>query len=63
MIDKYSRDDLVLRDPIAFRGMDWNVTKMKVYLKEQDVRLDVDRFRKDMNKAYMKAKSFMDING
>ncbi|CAA7039652.1 unnamed protein product [Microthlaspi erraticum] len=63
LVDKYSRDDLVLKDPIAFRGMDWNVTRMKVYLKEQDVRLDVNRFRKYMNKAYMKAKSFMEMNG
>ncbi|OAP07693.1 hypothetical protein AXX17_AT2G02320 [Arabidopsis thaliana] len=63
LIEKYSRDDLVLKDPIAYRGMDWNVTKMKVYLKEQDVRLDVNRFRKHMNEAYKKAKSFMDLNG
>ncbi|CAA0356086.1 unnamed protein product [Arabidopsis thaliana] len=62
LIEKYSRDDLVLKDPIAYRGMDWNATKMKVYLKEQDVRLDVHRFRKHMNEAYKKAKSFMDLN-
>ncbi|KFK33511.1 hypothetical protein AALP_AA5G022300 [Arabis alpina] len=63
LVEKYDRDDLVLKDPIAFRGMDWNLTKMNVYLKEQDVRLDVNRFRKHMNKAYKKAKLFMDING
>ncbi|VVB03970.1 unnamed protein product [Arabis nemorensis] len=63
LVEKYDRDDLVLKDPIAFRGMDWNVSKMKVYLKEQDVRLDVNRFRKHMNKAYEKANSFMNING
>ncbi|CAN8253645.1 unnamed protein product [Cochlearia groenlandica] len=63
LVKKYSRDDLVLKDPIAFRGIDWNVTKMNVYLKEQNVRLDVNRFMKHMNVAYKKAKSFMDING
>ncbi|KAG2261576.1 hypothetical protein Bca52824_068655 [Brassica carinata] len=63
LIEKYSEDDLVLKDPIAFRGVDWNATKMNVYLKEQDVRLDVNRFRQHMNKAYEKAKSFMDIDG
>lgn len=63
LVEKYDRDDLVLKDPIAFRGMDWNLTKMNVYLKEQDVRLDVNRFRKHMNKTYTKAKFFMDING
>ncbi|CAH8266608.1 unnamed protein product [Arabidopsis lyrata] len=63
LVEKYNRDDLVLKDPIAYRGMDWNVTKMKVYLKEQDVRLDVNRFRKHMNEAYEKAKLFMDLNG
>ncbi|KAG7640381.1 Glycosyltransferase 61 [Arabidopsis suecica] len=63
LIEKYNRDDLVLKDPIAYRGMDWNATKMKVYLKEQDVSLDVNRFRKHMNEAYKKAKIFMDING
>ncbi|CAL9248815.1 unnamed protein product [Arabidopsis halleri] len=62
LIEKYNKDDLLLKDPIAFRGMDWNVTKMKVYLKEQDVRLDVNRFRKHMNEAYEKAKLFMDLN-
>ncbi|KAF8117584.1 hypothetical protein N665_0009s0104 [Sinapis alba] len=63
LIEKYSKDDLVLKDPIAFRGVDWNATKMNVYLKEQDVRLDVNRFRQHMNKSYEKAKSFMDIDG
>ncbi|CAH2045614.1 unnamed protein product [Thlaspi arvense] len=63
LVEKYSREDLVLKNPIAFRGMDWNSTKMNVYLKEQDVRLDVNRFRKHMDEAYKKAKSFMDING
>ncbi|KAL0737500.1 hypothetical protein Bca4012_013710 [Brassica carinata] len=63
LMEKYSEDDLVLKDPIAFRGVGWNATKMNVYLKEQDVRLDVNRFRQHMNKAYEKAKSFMDIDG
>lgn len=63
LIEKYSRDDLVLKDPIAYRGNNWNITKMNVYLKEQDVRLDVNRFRKHMNEAYKKAKLFMDIYG
>ncbi|CAN6859287.1 unnamed protein product [Brassica oleracea] len=62
LVEKYSRDDLVLKDPIAFSRKDWGVTK-KVYLKEQDVRLDVNRFRNHMNKAYEKAKLFMDLNG
>ncbi|XP_023638822.1 uncharacterized protein LOC17886453 [Capsella rubella] len=63
LIEKFNKDDLVLKDPIAYRGKDWNATKMNVYLKEQDVRLDVNRFRKHMNEAYKKAKLFMDING
>ncbi|XP_010502349.1 PREDICTED: uncharacterized protein LOC104779659 isoform X1 [Camelina sativa] len=63
LVEKYNKDDLVLKDPIAYRGKDWNVTKMNVYLKEQDVRLDVNRFRRHMNEAYEKAKLFMDING
>lgn len=63
LVDKYNRDDLVLKDPIAYRGNNWNITKMNVYLKEQDVRLDVNRYRKHMNEAYKKAKLFMDING
>ncbi|CAH8383379.1 unnamed protein product [Eruca vesicaria subsp. sativa] len=62
LVEKYSRDDLVLKDPIAFSKNDWGVTK-KVYLKEQDVRLDVNRFRSHMSKAYEKAKLFMDLNG
>ncbi|CAN8266648.1 unnamed protein product [Cochlearia groenlandica] len=63
LVEKYSRDDLVLKDPIAFRGLDWDSTKMNVYLKEQNVRLDVTRFKKHMIKTYKKAKSFMDTKG
>ena len=30
LLEKYSKDDLVIRDPVAFRGTDWSL--MNVYL-------------------------------
>ena len=41
--EKYSKDDLVIRDPDAYRETDWSL--MNVYLKEQNVTLDLVRFR------------------
>ncbi|KAG9439718.1 hypothetical protein H6P81_019883 [Aristolochia fimbriata] len=53
LVDKYSRDDLVLRDPKAVVKKGWNYTNL--YLKEQDVRLDLVRITTYLKKAYRKA--------
>ena len=61
LLEKYSKDDLVIRDPVAFRGTDWSL--MNVYLKEQNVTLDLDRFREYLKEMYKKAKKFMNKEG
>ena len=61
LLEKYSKDDLVIRDPVAFRGTDWSL--MNVYMKEQNVTLDLDRFREYLKEMYKKAKKFMNKEG
>ena len=43
LMEKYSKDDLVIRDQVTYRETDWSL--MDVYLKEQNVTLDLVRFR------------------
>jgi protein O-GlcNAc transferase len=38
-------------------------SKIGLYLKEQNVKLDMERFREYLKEAYMKAKKFMDNEG
>ncbi|XP_042497473.1 xylan glycosyltransferase MUCI21-like [Macadamia integrifolia] len=59
LIDKYGKDHLVLKDPKAVVKEDWFNIK-KIYLQGQDVKLDLDRIRSYLNKAYEKAKRFME---
>ncbi|OEL28609.1 hypothetical protein BAE44_0010373, partial [Dichanthelium oligosanthes] len=50
LLDKYPRDHPVLTDPGSIKAKDW-VSLMGVYLFEQDVRLDMKRFRPVLKKA------------
>lgn len=59
LIEKYGEDEMVVKDPVGFIGNKWSKEIMDVYLKEQDVRLDLVRFRKYLKKAYRKAKLFL----
>ncbi|KAJ8774691.1 hypothetical protein K2173_017137 [Erythroxylum novogranatense] len=63
LVDKYSKDSLVLKDPVGLQGNNWSSAIMDIYLKEQNVRLDLVRFRKYLKKAYLKAKMFMNRKG
>ncbi|GAB2280228.1 hypothetical protein Dimus_014871 [Dionaea muscipula] len=58
LVDRYGKDDPVMRDPKGLQ-MGWKSELMEIYLKEQNVRLDLVRFRGYMKKAYSKAKRFM----
>jgi protein O-GlcNAc transferase len=58
---EYGADSLVVKDPNAFRGGKWS--KHLVYLKEQNVKIDIIRFRKCLTKVYEKAKKFINSNG
>ncbi|KAF8780025.1 hypothetical protein HU200_001991 [Digitaria exilis] len=50
LLDKYPRDHPVITDPGSIKAKDW-VSFMGVYLFEQDVRLDMKRFRPVLKKA------------
>ncbi|CAO2160895.1 unnamed protein product [Urochloa humidicola] len=50
LLDKYPRDHPVIADPGSIKAKDW-VDFMGVYLFEQDVRLDMKRFRPVLKKA------------
>ncbi|KAF2325438.1 hypothetical protein GH714_028693 [Hevea brasiliensis] len=60
LVDKYDKNSLMLKDPIAFQGKKWSNDIMSIYLKEQNVRLDLARFREYLKNAYKKAKKFVD---
>ncbi|KAI3916400.1 hypothetical protein MKW92_029006 [Papaver armeniacum] len=59
LMDKYGKDHLVLKDPKAVMKNNWSNTK-DIYLNDQNVRVDLVRFRRYLTSAYRKAKDFMD---
>ncbi|KAL6983416.1 protein O-GlcNAc transferase [Sarracenia purpurea var. burkii] len=65
LADMYGKDEIVLKDPKAFlkeKG-GWSSKSVELYLKKQNVRLDLVRFRGYLNKAFVKAKAFMEREG
>ncbi|KAL3731643.1 hypothetical protein ACJRO7_028513 [Eucalyptus globulus] len=58
LAEEYGADSVVLRDPRAVVGGEWK--NMRLYLKTQNVRLDLGRFRASLERAYVKAKAFME---
>ncbi|TKY69620.1 EGF domain-specific O-linked N-acetylglucosamine transferase [Spatholobus suberectus] len=64
LIEKYGKEDMMVKNPVDFlNGKPWSKSSMDVYLKEQNVRLDLDRFRKYLKKAYKKARQLMSTGG
>ncbi|XP_019170913.1 PREDICTED: uncharacterized protein LOC109166387 [Ipomoea nil] len=64
LVDKYGKEDSeVLNDPLALQARGWSKEIMDIYLREQNVRLDLKRLRTYLQRAYHKAKVFMDKNG
>lgn len=61
LAEKYENSSLVIRDPESFVNGNW--TNMRLYLKTQNVRLDLIRFSEVLRKAYEKAKRFMESEG
>ncbi|KOM45891.1 hypothetical protein LR48_Vigan06g119700 [Vigna angularis] len=60
LIEKYGKEDVMIKNPNHFlNGRPWSQTTMNVYLKEQNLRLDLVRFRIYLNKAYKKAKQLI----
>ncbi|RHN55488.1 putative protein O-GlcNAc transferase [Medicago truncatula] len=54
---EYGADSLVIKDPKAYTEGKWD--KQLVYLKKQNVKIDLIRFRNCLTKVYEKAKIFM----
>jgi protein O-GlcNAc transferase len=44
-MDKYGKDEMIVKDPSGFRGKKWSHEAMTIYLKEQNVKLDMVIFR------------------
>ncbi|KAF2325437.1 hypothetical protein GH714_028690 [Hevea brasiliensis] len=65
LVEKYGRDSLLLKDPhgVQVQGKGWPPEIMNIYLMEQNVKLDLGRFREFLKKPYSKAKQFMDRHG
>ncbi|KAF3431537.1 hypothetical protein FNV43_RR26268 [Rhamnella rubrinervis] len=58
LVEKYGRHSMVLRNPRGFANGNWS--KVRVYLKAQNVKVDLVRFRHYLTMAYVKAKRFME---
>ncbi|KAF9674390.1 hypothetical protein SADUNF_Sadunf10G0122300 [Salix dunnii] len=63
LTDKYDKNSLLIKDPATFRGKNWSSAVMDIYLKEQNLKLDLVRFREYLKEAYKKAKKFMEKEG
>ncbi|KAL8166851.1 hypothetical protein V2J09_008350 [Rumex salicifolius] len=61
---KYKEEDPILRNAKVVMDERLRVQElMDVYLKEQNVNMDLLRFRSYMEKTYKKAKRFMELHG
>ncbi|KAK2636124.1 hypothetical protein Ddye_030916 [Dipteronia dyeriana] len=63
LVEKYDENELVIKDPVAYRGNNWSSDVMDIYLKEQNVKLDLVRFKEHLKQVYDKAKEFKDKEG
>ena len=57
MKENHNKDEMVIRDPVAFKETDWSLVRVK--LKEQNVPLDLVRIRKYLKEMYKKAKKLL----
>ncbi|XP_074274637.1 xylan glycosyltransferase MUCI21-like [Silene latifolia] len=62
LTEKYGKDHVLVRDSSTIASKNWSALH-NVYLKSQDVRLDVARFRGYLMNAYSKAKKLMEHQG
>lgn len=63
LVEKYDKNELVIKDPGAYRGNNWTEAIMNIYLKEQNVNFDLVRFREYMKEVHKRAKQFMEMEG
>lgn len=62
LIERYGKDNILVNDPFAAQKQGWDTKVMDIYLKEQNVNLDLVRFKGHMKEAYKKAKKFISKN-
>ncbi|KAH7516030.1 hypothetical protein FEM48_Zijuj10G0091300 [Ziziphus jujuba var. spinosa] len=60
LINKYGKEDKMIKEPMGFEGNNWSYDIMKIYLKEQNVRVDLERFRGYLKEAYEKGIKLLD---
>ncbi|KAK9675975.1 hypothetical protein RND81_11G045400 [Saponaria officinalis] len=60
--EKYGEDHVLVRDSSLIASRNWSALH-SVYLKSQDVRVDVGRFRGYLKNAYCKARKLMERQG
>ena len=63
LIEKYDKDEMMIKDPVAYKRENWSPEVMSIYLKEQNVKLDLVRFRENLKEMYKTAKKFMEKDG
>ncbi|XP_038994274.1 alpha-1,3-arabinosyltransferase XAT3-like, partial [Hibiscus syriacus] len=59
LIEKYGKDNILLKDPSVLQKKGWPTEIMDIYLKQQNVKLDLVRFKRSLENAYLMAKKFM----
>lgn len=62
LVEKYGKDHVLIKDPNAIASRNWTALH-NIYLRSQDVRLDISRFRGCLKNAYAKAKKLMEHQG
>ncbi|XP_021740013.1 protein O-linked-mannose beta-1,4-N-acetylglucosaminyltransferase 2-like [Chenopodium quinoa] len=62
LVEKYGKDHIMIRDPNSITNTNWSALH-NIYLRSQDVRLDIGRFRSCLKMAYAKAKRSMEHQG
>ena len=55
----YGANDLALKNPDAY--VNGNYSNMRVYMRTQNLKIDIVRFKRYLVKVYKKAKKFMDM--
>lgn len=64
LVEKYGKEDIMIKEPEALlEKKGWSGETMELYLKKQNVRLDLVRLRGDLKKVFVKAKAFMEREG
>ncbi|XP_052199545.1 xylan glycosyltransferase MUCI21-like [Diospyros lotus] len=59
LVDRYGEDDVIVKDPKALQAGGWYDAIMEVYLRQQNLKLNMLKFRQYLKAAYHKATRVM----